>query len=125
MAKSNLKKRKAEFLEEMLQEVKNLKDLAKEELPVVAKEYILANKVQAYSGLAIALVLLSVAAFSGHQLMTLELERYSDAKFGYALLGGLTGIIGFILAMCNVSSLLDLYLQPRRMAIKAITSLKD
>lgn len=124
MAK-NLKKKKVEFIEEMLQEVKNLKDLAKEEMPIVVKEYILTNKVQAFVGLAISIVLLSLAGFSLFQLLTTEFERFSDAKFGYSLMGSISGVMGFVISLCNGSRLLDLYLQPRRMAIKAITSLKD
>lgn len=51
------------FTSEMLTEIKNLKDLTKEELPLIAQEYIFANKVSAIVGLSVAGLLMIIAAF--------------------------------------------------------------
>lgn len=115
---------KEALIEEMLNEVKNLKDLAKDELPLVAKEYLLNQKIQGYIGLSIGMVILLVGAAAG-AYAALGTFHHSEDAVSYALSGMIGGLVGFVMTLCNGSSLMDVYLQPRRMAIKAITSLKD
>lgn len=113
------------FIEEMLEEVKNLKDLAKEELPEIVKEYIFAQKVQNWLGLGVGLFLLTICASSGLYATLHEFsDKYDDTKFALFMISLLSGIVGAIFTAGCISDLINFYLQPRRMAIKAITSLK-
>lgn len=116
---------KDQFVSEMLEEVKNIKDLAKEELPLVVKEYINANKIFGWIGTIVGVILLSAVGYALHYLAHGDFERYSDVKFVLGISSFVGGFIGAAFVMCSGTNLLNLYLQPRRMAIKAITSLKD
>ena len=116
---------KDDLMQEMLTEIKNLKDLTKEELPLIAQEYIHANRVSCALGVGLGLSMLLLAgaiAVLGF-LHVPNPDRYDDVRFGCSLAGLLLGAVGFVTAVLNVSHAVDFYLQPRRMAIKAITSL--
>lgn len=112
---------KTAFLSEMLEEVKNLKDLAKGEMPEVAKEYILANKINNILSLTLGLLLFITSVFALH--FTVYSESTGNLGFGVGMVGSCVGLLGFLIISCSISSLIDLYFQPRRMAIKAVTSL--
>lgn len=116
--------KKEELLEEMLNEVKDIKDFAKEEIPFVAKEYIFAQKVQNYFALIVGLAMLMAASTGALYRSGVLTEKVSD---GWGLVVGIASILFFIVGgvatQCAISELIDLHLQPRRMAIKAITSL--
>lgn len=124
MKKTKLNNAKEEFLEEMLREVKSLKDVAKEELPLLAKEYIYANKVQIWMLLGVSMLLLIMAAAGTAYLVLGEFEKYDNAISAILCIVLTTGAAGLVLLFFSISELLDFYLQPRRMAIIAITSLK-
>ena len=114
---------KEAFIEEMLQEVKNLKDLAKDELPIVAKEYIKYNTMVATLGITISLIL-------GISCIVLFLLAHfsdpsSDKYILFSVCSGLTGMLSFLFMLCNLPEYLTFKFQPRRMAIKAITSLTN
>jgi len=113
------------FLEEMLKEVTSLKDLAKQELPLVAKEYILAQKVMAYLGLALGgTFLLTAIGMLVFKYAYEPTNSRDDLGNVMAIISMIPGTLGVIITSTNLCSLINLYLQPRRMAIKAITSLK-
>lgn len=109
------------LIAEMLNEVKDLKDLAKKELPIVAKEYIVAGKVYAAIGISIGLLLMVISVLSGHT--SYVADSNSDTQVGFAALSVFSGLIGAFFNLINVPMFLDFYLQPHRMAIKAIVSL--
>ncbi len=111
------------FVQEMLNEVTNLKDLAKEELPIVAKEYIKAYKVKTIFGLIVGALLLLLAMSSGAYALFGKFSEYhnDDAAF-FCLFGIVSGIAGLI-TVWSITDLIDIVCQPRRLAILAITSL--
>lgn len=113
---------KEQLIEEMLNEVKSLKDLAKEEMPLMVKEYIFANKVRGVFGLCSGLLLLAASICSiayGHE----ESGRITGTQM-VCLLTGSLGLLGAIIMVFGYTyELIDFYLQPRRMAVKAITEL--
>lgn len=115
---------KDQFIEEMLQEVTNLKDLAKGEIPLLAKEYIYANIYQAWIGIGIAVILLILSIISGIYLATTKFPEYSDVKIMFFIILLFSGVGGLMTLWVCSRDLLDFKLQPRRMAIKAITSLR-
>lgn len=111
---------KEAFIEEMLQEVKNLKDLAKDELPIVVKEYIRYNIISSVIGLILSGALLTLAAICD------VIAWHSPNECVQCLCSiaaALSGTVGTILGLCSGDTFLACKLQPRRMAIKAITSL--
>ena len=116
------------FIEEMLQEVKSIKDLAKEELPAIAKEYVRAKIVMYGVGIMLSLVAITIGISCGlYALLHTFPETYNghDNQMGISAVGLITGAVGCVFCACNLYSFLEFKLQPRRMAIKAITSLKD
>jgi hypothetical protein len=115
---------KKDFIDEMLLEVKNLKDLAKDELPEIAKEYIIAKKIQAFIGLVFGILIILLASSASAYYFFGTLESHSDSKLGLVVFLAVAFLLGFLITFSYVDGLLDLYLQPRRMAIYAITSLK-
>lgn len=106
-----------EFTSEMLNEVKAAKDLVKGELPEIAKEYIRASKIMNSLGLLLGLPVMGTGIASA-------IHGLSNNLFGFILIGSIVGVGGFFCSLNSCCELLDAYLQPRRMAIKAITSLK-
>ena len=109
------------LFEEMLQEVKNLKDLTKEQLPLVAQEYIKYNTMVAILGITISLIL-------GVSCIVLFLLAHfnvpdSDNQILLSVCSWVSGILSFLFMFCNLPEYLIFKFQPRRMAIKAITSL--
>lgn len=111
------------FSEEMLNEIKNLKDLTKEELPLIVKEYINYLKVIGIIYLTVGVFLLYSAIEAGLYVTYGEFEKYSDFRLILSLYCLIAGILGFLIIAINLDSLLKVFLQPRRTAIKAITSL--
>lgn len=109
------------FVEEMLKEVKDLKDLSKEQVPLVAQEYI--NYHMAMHLLGIILFGIMFLIGLGLLFVGIFVAKTHDDQFGFELLGGILGGLGFMIMMCNVVDYLKFKLQPRRMAIMAITSL--
>lgn len=112
-----------DFVQEMLSEIKDLKDLAKGELPEIAKEYIRAHIILHGLGVALGAFLIMIAISCGIYALHLE-KMSSDQEMVLALTGLFTGLPGVVMTSINLCELLNFYLQPRRMAIKAITSLK-
>lgn len=113
---------KEEMIQEMLKEIKDLKDLAKSELPIVSREYINANKVRTYASVLFGLALLIVSILLGFYCGT-DMDSSRPLQF-FAGLGCLIfGVTSSFMIICSIGTLIDLYLQPRRMAIKAVTSL--
>lgn len=114
-----------ELLKEMLEEVKSLKDLTKSELPLVAQEYIAAEKVKAYVDLATGLGLLLTSLSTGlyTALANSGGHDVTGAQVICGIICAITGIFGIVCTACTVGNVIDLAMQPRRMAIKAITSL--
>lgn len=113
-----------EFSEEMLKEIKDLKDLTKEELPKVAQEYIFYKKATSLLNLIFCSVLLLSVILAGIYLV---FGNFNDEDFvkktglaAYCLITGIISIIGF---SCSLDEVLSVFLQPRRTAIYAITSL--
>lgn len=110
---------------EMITEIKNIKDLAKEELPLVAKEYVEYNIKTSFIGAIITGVvsLLSIAMLIGVLIVYLKSGTFYEVLFPISLVGTIGLIIGGISCCVNVSQYLEFKLQPRRKAIEAITSL--
>ena len=117
------KKLKA-FADEMIKEIKNLKDLTKKEIPEVAKEYIKFNKtISLIGGILFAIV----AMVGGYIIVCgfsyIPTHEYDDAKTGYYMVGGLISAIGIFASIANLYNYLQFLYMPRRKAIEAITSL--
>lgn len=114
-----------EFINDLLAEVKDLKDLAKEQLPLVAQEYIEVNKKKMIVGLSVGASLLLLSLSSGLYAYFGKFSEFSTKPLLFVLLAALSGLIGTILTFSSLDTFIDFKYQPRRMAIKAITSLKD
>jgi hypothetical protein len=115
-----------ELTSEMLTEIKDLKDLTKQELPLIVKEYIRAEKVVATIGLAIGGAFFLVSAFLIYKGVTfIERNNYSHDAFGWYASAAVTLFAAFLFTLINGLNLLAVVMQPRRTAIKAITSLKE
>ena len=103
---------------EMIQEIKDLKDLAKGELPEVAKEYVNYLKVSSLLGF----IFFGALALGSAYLMLLG--YFSPKSFDDKTFGGMIGVFLFsIPALVYFGNYLEVKMQPRRMAIKAITEL--
>lgn len=116
-----------DFTSEMLDEIKSAKDLVKGELPELAKEYINMQTLMAKLGIGLGVTLVTVGIVLGliSYLHVNPRPGYDDDfKIITGFLGGLSTFVGCMLTACNGSTYLEFKLQPRRMAIKAITSLK-
>lgn len=114
-----------EFTEEMLSELKSAKDLLKGEFPEIVKEYIRANKIMNRVGLAIGAVLFLIGVGLGLHAYNYVSEHSSDnTQFGCCMAGLIIGLPGLVVIFTSGYELASFSLQPRRMAIKAITSLK-
>jgi len=113
-----LSKQTEKLAKEMLDEVKNIKDFAKEELPVVAKEYVSYRTVSSGIMLILSIIGLGVSGC----LLTGGLASESDFD-PRTLIGGIGVLVCFIATCVNGDLYLEVKLQPRRTAIKAITSL--
>ncbi len=111
------------LLEEMLQEVKNLKDLTKEELPLIAKEYIHANLIGSLFVMGVSGVMLVISLVCGLYSMFGTFHENSGPEVLSVVVAICGSVVGFILMGIGTTSYIDFKLQPRRMAIKAITSL--
>lgn len=125
MSKLSTKKQLDNLAQEMLKEVKNIKDFAKEEIPIVAKEYV--NYLTITSGTFLIVSILGMG-ISGYVLShgiagMLSDKRMSDSQMVATLLGGIGLLISFIGTCVNGDAYMQVKLQPRRTAIKAITSL--
>lgn len=112
-----------EFTNEMLEELKSAKDLVKGELPELAKEYIRSRKIMYSIGLGVSFVLAGVSIALGYHAAMIHVDDGSCV--GYFVGSAVFGTFAFIMGLCDTCQLLELYLAPRRSAIKAITSLKD
>lgn len=115
---------KQAFMEEMLKEIKDLKDLTKEELPLIAKEYIRVNKI--IHGIGVGLG--GIATLAGLAILFVAVthvpdDRWDDTKTCCYLLGGFLSAGGLTISLYNTVALLSILLQPRRTAIEAVTSL--
>lgn len=118
-----------DFTSEMLDEIKSAKDLVKGELPELAKEYINMQMFLSKLGMIFGGVLISIGIACGIAVylhVSHDTNYHNDEfKLGWGLVGTIVGMIGLIVTACNVSTYFEYLMQPRRMAIKAITSLKD
>jgi len=122
MLKNN--KKLQSLANEMVDEIKNLKDLTKKELPAIAKEYITYLKVTAVIQLIISGALILLGTECVLQVLYGTFETYHEEKVITFALGGLClGVPGLIAFFCNLDTLISVALQPKRTAIKAITSL--
>lgn len=103
---------------EMIQEIKDLKDLAKGELPEVAKEYV---KYIEISSLIYMIVfgLITLIMIAGCVYTSIHGEEYSLAP----LLTGIGGLLGGIPMFLAFNDYLEAKLTPKRTAIKSITNL--
>lgn len=102
---------------ELLEEVKSLKDLAKGNLPEVAKEYI-AFKKMVNGTLFIISVLALVAGVIA--LVHTDLDGRATAL---GVFGSIGVTIGGMLSILFGCELISVIMQPRRTAIRAITTL--
>lgn len=113
-----------ELAKEMIEEIKNLKDLTKENLPEVAKEYVRFNIILSLIGFTSSgfVVLVGLVMF----VYGLSQEGYTnnspDSATAYFAFGGLVALIGIIVGLINFVNYLGFKLQPRSKAIKGITS---
>lgn len=109
-----------DFANEMLTEIKDIKDLAKEELPLVAKEYVRYQTISNLMSIGFCLVVLLICAISTY--ITIG-SANTNVQFVFGVGAVTSGIIGAVsLAIC-VDNYIYVKLQPRRVAIKAITTL--
>lgn len=123
--KKGLKNQLESLAQEMIKEIKDLKDLTKENLPEVAKEYVRYNTALYLAGtvgFGIVFVLGVASAVYGFAH-----EGYShespDSATAFFMFGLVATLVGFIAGICNFSCYLSFKLQPRRKAIEGITSL--
>lgn len=110
--------------QEMIKEVRDLKDLTKKELPEIAKEYISYNMTMSVIGMIICGVVL-VLSLIGVAVAFFVLEMGSGAFVATLLLSVIFSMVSFIIMCTSLCNYLDFKLQPRRMSIKAITSLLE
>lgn len=106
---------------EMIAEVKNLKDLTKENLPLVAKEYVAFNEVSAILGAVLSLLVFAPSCVGIiHGILNDKMgDRTVGAVQGLSLFGMLIG--GFFL-LVNIYSYLSFKFQPRTKAIEGVVN---
>jgi len=105
-----------QFAEEMLEEIENFKDLTKEELPVIAKEYLQYKIVNSILGIISGSVLLILSAIV--IIICVNNGRPVGITIGLGV-----GFTGFCITVLSIDTLLRVILQPHRMAIDSIISL--
>ena len=118
--KYNMKEHLQSLVIEMVNEIKSLKDLTKETLPEVAKEYIRYNTVTSLVFLFLS-VLLAIAS-----IVAIVVGHYTRdvTPDSLILCFGVSGLIVSVLAIfINANNYMSFVLQPRRKAIEAIISL--
>lgn len=116
-----MKEKLEELAQELIKEVRDVKDLTKKELPEIAKEYITYNitfskVVTIVSGVVLILSLIGA-------ILAIFVLRSDSFAVGVGMLSFLTGMFSFFAFCSEYTSYLSFKMQPRRMAIKAITSL--
>lgn len=114
---------KDELIQELLNEVKSIKDFTKEELPVITKEYIQASKVKTFFNLCVGFMLCITAYYCVAYVINIESE--TAATIFASIYGVIGGTVGFIMVGHCITSLIDLYFQPRRIAIKSVLNLTE
>lgn len=113
-----MKEQLEKLAQEMIGEIKELKDLTKKELPVIAKEYL------AYCEFSYALWLAFTGIAMDASIYFLTSELLNAKSDPFIIAGCVLGIVIFgISTLYNIDSWASLRLQPRRHAIQAITSL--
>jgi len=126
MATKSTKAKFEKFADEMLQEVKNLKDLTKKELPVVAQEYVRYNVISGLISMIFTGLIFGLSAYSLYHGLTLpshDANGHSQEPIGWVFWGLIFGVVSGIGLLCSVEQYLSFKFQPRRKAIYAITSL--
>lgn len=107
---------------EMVQEIKNLKDLTKETLPEVAKEYVKFNMVLHLFGL----IFFGIGTLIGTGIIIHGLlnNLYTERNYGFLQMSAVfvVPISGFF-TLYNLISLLSFYFQPRTKAIEGVVKL--
>lgn len=114
-----MKKQLEDLAQEMILEVKNLKDFAKVEMPEVVKEYIrynIINDLMWFSFWLCVTIGLFITAYIG--------RSSHDDTFSLTTIICLTSsLLSILFSGICLDSFLSFKLQPRRKAIEAITSL--
>lgn len=111
------------LMNEMVDEIKNIKDLTKSELPELVKEYTRFNVGMSVLGMTVSAVLFLSC------IVVIVCTKSLDLDGPATLLGVATFLVYFIAVLLPVIFLVNLHsyfeykLQPRRKAIEAITSL--
>lgn len=114
-----MKEQLESLAQEMVKDIKDLKELTRETLPEVAKEYIDYNMTMATVGFVFFGVVFMLGCFGViHGLMN---DKFYDRNIGpvqvasmFAFLGG----AGF--SLLNLVSFIQFYLQPRSKAIEGV-----
>lgn len=116
-----MKEQLLNLAEEMVKDIKDLKDLTKQELPELAKEYIKFNLTYAkvMSIISFFLLILTVIICT---IGYINVHKFDD-KAGFVLLGSVFSALCLIAIFINITNYLKFKCQPRRSAIEAITSL--
>jgi hypothetical protein len=104
---------------EMIQEIKNLKDLTKETLPIVAKEYIHYNMTMAAIGL-IVFGLFFLVGLAG-LIYSASINALIDKNFGpLQLVSTILFMFGTCFGIGSFITLVSFYMQPRLKAIEGV-----
>lgn len=114
-----------ELAEDMISEIKNLKDLTKQELPEIAKEYIKYHQVFYLSGFLLFLlgIPLSIIAWKYGSDHGGNINGRANCETFIMVVGFRAIPICVIGLLINGYSFLEYKFMPRRKAIEAITSL--
>lgn len=112
-----------DFTDEMLNEIKDLKDLTKEELPQIAREYINYLKISNVLYLISCLFLFYTVVEAGLYGFYGDHIQFSPIQLFIVLYCIIVGLFSIITIINSMDNILNVFLQPRRTAIIAITSL--
>jgi uncharacterized membrane protein YesL len=111
-----------ELAEEMLKEVKDLKDLTKKELPEVAKEYVNYFLYSNIVGLFYAVILCLLSTSSFYYLFFV-VEKLSEKEQVLAVLTCIIIMPSFFLLWACTENILAAVVCPKRKAIEGILNL--
>lgn len=117
-----IKNKLDKLAEEMIDEVKDLKNLTKENLPEVAKEYIKYNLIK--SGISFFIFgLIFILGLIG-TIQGILNDKFLDKNIGsIEVFSLLFVIIGGVISITEIITFLQFYLQPKSKAIEGVIKL--
>lgn len=111
----------AALADELVSEIRNVKDLTKENLPLVAKEYVAYQKTVAVFDTIVMGSILIVSAIGISRV--LGVEQFKSFDFFIAGSSVVGSVAGFFGTVCSAQEYLSFKMQPRLKAIEGVVKL--